>query len=1143
MIHCPLNFIRYFRHKTVLFALLVVAILLFPSGGFAATSVGGRISTDTTWTLSGSPYIVTSSVQFYGTTSTPITLTIEPGVVVKFQTGTYLQIANGTNYPAVLSAAGTAGAPIIFTSYKDDTAGGDTNGDGSATSPAPGNWNYVSLWQGSSSSVLGHTEVRYGGGGGQGTIYVYESSPAIQDSVITQSSNSGISIFTQTVSSAPNILNNQILQNSTYGIKTQSTYTGTTPVSGLIQGNTISSSGQYGMYFDGVISATIQNNQIAQGIYFTSTNGSPVLTGNQIMDLGSVTVQVPADIIEVFQTQNTLQGIAPTTSLNVVGDTMTGTTTLTTQWYSYIVVSGTLSVNGTTGNPATLVIQAGVRMSFASNSGISVGSSTSTPGILKVLGTSALPVTFTKSGTSAWPGIYLYSGTVGAQTIMQYATLEYAGTGTSPTTAGLSIYSSPTLENVTVRYSGPSGILLSSASPTMTNITVDQVGGDGISINGGSGTTTPTITQAIISNAGRYGIYVNGTNGAVGGTIQGSTILTPVSYGLYINQGAPTFLNNSIDGSLFMTNQSGLPVFTDNTIRHFSTKTGRISIGVLQQLQTQNTLLDIDPSTVMELNGTTVSTNTTLGFRWKIYNVVTGNITVSGTSPVTLTINPGVTMRFAASSYLGVSDKGILSARGTSIEPILLTTLNPAPNNWRGIVFNGNAVAGASLLEYVTVDQGGKQDAAIYGSSTAFTMNHCTISNSSMYGIQLYSADLTMQSSRVYNNSQRGLYVPNPGGSSDNSRVTIRNSDFYSNTQGAILNEQSTLSVDARNTWWGDATGPGGSGPGSGNSVSTKVLYDPWLGASYTYPFAITDAYPSSSSFTQGGGTTNLTADLTQTANWTVQITDSTSTVMKNASGSGRLINTSWDGTNTSGVPQPNGTYKFRMDATAGGSAAPVIGRIDLNNNLPIAQITDPVSDQLIVTPAVDIAGTANASSFTSYSVDVGLGTNLFQFMTLTNASSGPVVNGTLATWTLQSNPPSGIYQIRLKVTGNGGATAETTQFVRIDHVPPLPPELQQPLSPTATQPITVTGTAEADATVKLYVNDAAAGETTATGDGAFTFTNVGLTLGSNNLNARARDSANNTGSFSNKKTVVYLPAGESLIEILSPADGSTVYK
>ncbi len=319
--------LRYFWHTTVVLAILVVAILLFPSGGFAATSVGGRISTDTTWALSGSPYIVTSSVQFYGNTSTPITLTIEPGVVVKFQTGTYLQIANGTSYPAVLNAAGTTGSPIIFTSYKDDTAGGDSNGDGSATSPAPGNWNYIYLRSGSSSSVLDHMEVRYGGSGSLGSIYIRESSPTVQNSVIKQSSNIGILILTQTVSSAPTVKNNQILQNNTYGIKTQATY-GATPVGGVIQDNEITESGQYGLYFDGYISATIQGNAVEKGIYFTGNGGSPTLTGNDIRDLGSVTAQVPADILEAFLSNNTLEGVGPATSLNVIGDTITGTTTL-----------------------------------------------------------------------------------------------------------------------------------------------------------------------------------------------------------------------------------------------------------------------------------------------------------------------------------------------------------------------------------------------------------------------------------------------------------------------------------------------------------------------------------------------------------------------------------------------------------------------------------------------------------------------------------------------------------------------------------------------------------------------------------------------------------------------------------------------
>lgn len=80
----------------------------------ADTTVGGAILADTTWTLANSPYVVTSTVQVYGTSSTPVTLTIEPGVVVKFNAGMGLQIGSGANKGSLI-ASGSTGSRITFT--------------------------------------------------------------------------------------------------------------------------------------------------------------------------------------------------------------------------------------------------------------------------------------------------------------------------------------------------------------------------------------------------------------------------------------------------------------------------------------------------------------------------------------------------------------------------------------------------------------------------------------------------------------------------------------------------------------------------------------------------------------------------------------------------------------------------------------------------------------------------------------------------------------------------------------------------------------------------------------------------------------------------------------------------------------------
>ena len=144
--------------------------------------LGGTVASDTVWTAQGSPYIVTSDVAV----TNGATLTIQPGTVVKFSPNTSL-IAWGT---ARLIADGGS-QRIVFTSLKDDSVGGDTNRDGGATKPAPGDWGVLGYGSGNQPAFGSLTNVRVSYGNQLRTLY---SAPMLRDVTSTFMAGDGLYI-------------------------------------------------------------------------------------------------------------------------------------------------------------------------------------------------------------------------------------------------------------------------------------------------------------------------------------------------------------------------------------------------------------------------------------------------------------------------------------------------------------------------------------------------------------------------------------------------------------------------------------------------------------------------------------------------------------------------------------------------------------------------------------------------------------------------------------------------------------------------------------------------------------------------------------------------------------------------------------
>ena len=118
----------------------------------------GSVDADETW-LGGITHIVGGELLV----GAGVTLTVQPGAVVKFEAAASVRLLAGAH----LTADGTPAQPIYFTSVRDDTVGGDSNHDALLTAPAAGDWRGIIAAGGT--ATLDHAIISYAGGTASGS--------------------------------------------------------------------------------------------------------------------------------------------------------------------------------------------------------------------------------------------------------------------------------------------------------------------------------------------------------------------------------------------------------------------------------------------------------------------------------------------------------------------------------------------------------------------------------------------------------------------------------------------------------------------------------------------------------------------------------------------------------------------------------------------------------------------------------------------------------------------------------------------------------------------------------------------------------------------------------------------------------------